>query len=102
MHLLFAHARLNTRVIRCVTCRQRTALFLYNFSARVLYGVYLGHEVGLDLDLDAWQGRFPAQVQSSLLIRFPRPLALFVWLATPFLLVQDPCPSGVRVESSRA
>lgn len=58
-----AHACLNTRVNCCATYRQGTALFLFNFSARVLYGVYLGHEVGMDLDLDAWQGRFPAQVR---------------------------------------
>ena len=37
-------------------------MFLFNVSQRHLHGVFICDEVGLDLQPDAWRGRFPAQV----------------------------------------
>eukprot|EP00854_Cymbomonas_tetramitiformis_P003380 gene3380-4254_t len=54
-----------------------TAVFLYDTSKKILHGIFVATEKGMNLEPGAWDGRFPAQARVR------------VWHAAPPLPLQD-------------
>lgn len=67
--------------------RADTAIFLYDTSTRTLHGVFYPTQIGYNLEVGAWGGRFPAQVSSCLFVVLsqenfpPRILSIAVFIA---------------------